>query len=192
MKREIQYHIFIECSKHTDDGYWKCIFEDLAYGRAPYGSNINKGFIYSNYKGKEFSYKIEEKDSLLIYEELRNIFTKKLNLQSIEDKSKNKIDIQEDNIISMDWNTIKKKNIKDYVIEDYVITMMKQFSLTLKQVKKLLSIINIGLTFKKIINEDIVFDKGKIREIKGISFQNKQIQYEIKIYDFTTNSKEYM
>ena len=57
---ELIYPIFLEVCKYADeDIFWKYVFEDLAYGRSPYGTYITKNFMCCNYKGKEFSYKIE-------------------------------------------------------------------------------------------------------------------------------------
>ena len=61
VKKELLYPIFLECSQHADDTFWENIFEDLAYGKAPYGTYISKDFLCCGYKKKEFSYKIEKK-----------------------------------------------------------------------------------------------------------------------------------
>ena len=41
----------------------KYIFEDLAYGKTPYGAYFNKDFLCCSFKGKEFSYKLDFKKS---------------------------------------------------------------------------------------------------------------------------------
>lgn len=186
MKREIVYHIFLECSKHTEDNFWKYIFEDLAYCKPPYGSYISKGFIYCNYKGKEFSYKIEEKDPKVMFEELYILFKKKLGLSSVEDKSKSKVDlndIENENIFSLSWPSIKKKSVKDFIIENYIIEMKSLFSLSIPQTKNLLAVINIAFIFKKLNSEDVTFKDGKILKIKGINFKNKEIIYSLNMYN---------
>ena len=61
IKREIVYPIFLECCQFTDDKFWENVFEDLAYGKTPYGTYISKDFLCCSYKKKEFSYKIEKK-----------------------------------------------------------------------------------------------------------------------------------
>ena len=61
IKREIIYPIFLECCQFTDDKFWENVFEDLAYGKTPYGTYISKDFLCCSYKKKEFSYKIEKK-----------------------------------------------------------------------------------------------------------------------------------
>ena len=93
MKREIIYSIFLECSDFCTDNYWKNIFEDLAYGQAPYGTYISKGFFCCNYKNKEFSYKIEKKDARKLFDDICGL-CKKIGLLSHDDKIQKKIDFQ--------------------------------------------------------------------------------------------------
>ena len=52
----------MECSQFITDKFWENIFEDLAYGKSPYGTYISKGSLTCKYKDKEFIYKIEKKD----------------------------------------------------------------------------------------------------------------------------------
>jgi hypothetical protein len=44
-KREIAYPVFLEACQYTEDAYWENIFEELAYGKAPYGTYISKDFL---------------------------------------------------------------------------------------------------------------------------------------------------
>ena len=60
IKKEIIYPIFLECCQYTTDIFWENVFEDLSYGKTPYGTYITKDFLCCNYKEKEFSYKIEK------------------------------------------------------------------------------------------------------------------------------------
>ena len=73
MKKEIIYPVFLECCQFTIDSFWENIFEDLAYGKTPYGTYINKDFLCCSYKDKEFSYKIERKDSEKLYKDIYNL-----------------------------------------------------------------------------------------------------------------------
>ena len=145
IKKEIRYPIFLECCQYSNDIFWENIFEDLAYGKTPYGTYISKGFLCCNYKDKEFSYKIEQKDSEQLYNDIYLLLAKKLGLLSHQDKLNKKIDFQniEDEIKEgrKNWNSIKKKNSKDLLIENYVITMKNKYFLSMKQSKYLLSII---------------------------------------------------
>lgn len=190
IKKEIIYPIFLECIQYTSDTFWENVFEDLAYSKCPYGTYINKGFLCCNYKDKEFSYKIEKKDSKQLYEDVYNLLAKRLGLLSIRDKLKKKIDFNtiEEELKSnrKNWTHIRKKNIKDLLIENYVIDMKKKYNLTNKQARTLLSNIFIGMIFKVINVKDIIYENGEIKEINGISFENNKIIYEKNMYDIDT------
>ena len=188
IKNEIIFPIFLECLKYCTDLFWENIFEELVYGRSPYGTYISKEFICCSYKGKEFSYKIEKKEPDKIYDEIHDLFLVKLGLLSSKDKVKKKNDfynfekdIKENR--NKSWTSIRKKNIKDIYIENYVIEMKNKYNLTMKQARHLLSMISIGMIFKVISCKDIVYNYGVIEDIKGISFVNKNIIFEKNIYD---------
>ena len=113
VKKEILFPIFLECCQYADDTFWENIFEDLAYGKAPYGTYISKEFLCCGYKKKEFSYKIEKKPAETIYQEVYALLTKRLGLLSYREKVKKKkifTDL-EDSIkdTRKKWVDIKKK-----------------------------------------------------------------------------------
>ena len=195
-KKELIYPFLLECCSHTSDIFWECIFEDLSYGKCPYGTYITKDFFCCNYKNKEFSYKIEKKEPEILYNDIYELLSKKLGLLSHKDKIKKKIDfsILEDEIKEnrKNWSNIRKKNIKDLLIENYVIEMKKKYSLSIKQSRELLSSIFIGMVFKVITVKDIDYSDGIIKNIDGISFKKKQIIFERDIYDFDINITPYI
>ena len=186
--KEIIYPIFLECCQYTPDAFWENIFEDLAYGKTPYGTYINKEYLCCNYKNKEFSYKIEKtKSSRVLYDEIYDLLANKLGILSQREKKKKIIDfhIVEENIKESrkDWANIRKKNVKDILIEDYVIDKKEQHNLSIKQAKYLLSIIFIGIVFKVISSKDIDYSDGKIHNIRGIDFDNKKIIMRKNVYN---------
>ena len=192
IKKEIVYPIFLECCELIEDTFWKNVFEDLAYGKCPYGSYISKDFFCCNYKNKEFSYKIEKKDTNVLYNDIYDLLVKKLGLLSHKDKIKKKVDfVTLENSIKeyrKNWSNIRKKNIKDLLIENYVISMKNKYSLTIKQARNLLSLIFIGMVFKVITVKDIIYEDGIISNIDGISFKNNEVILERDVYDFQINS----
>ena len=191
IKKEIIYPIFIECCQYTNDIFWENIFEDLSYGKTPYGTYISKDFLCCNYKDKEFSYKIEQKDSEQLYNDIYLLLAKKLGLLSQRDKIKKKIDFfnieEELKEGRKNWSSIRKKNIKDLLIENYVIDMKNKYLLSLKQSQYLLSIIFIAMVFKVITVKDIHYENGKIEHIDGIEIKNKQINILRDIYNTETS-----
>jgi len=186
IKKEILYPVFLECLQFINDAFWENIFEDLAYGKTPYGTYINKDFLCCNYKNKEFSYKIEKKDPKTLYNDIYSLLGKKLGILSIRDKTNRQIDFQNiENELKecrKNWANIRKKNIKDLLIERYVLNMKNKYSLSYKQAQTLLSTIFIGLVFKVISVKDIKYSDGNITEIEGISFSNKEFKFEKNIY----------
>ena len=82
-----------------------------------------------------------------------------------------------------EWGNIRKKNIKDLLVERYVIDMKNKYCLTVKQAKYLLSIIFIAIVFKVITPKDIEYSNNKIQNIDGIEFTPKKIIIKRNIYD---------
>ena len=188
INKEIIYPVFLECYQYTPDTFWENIFEDLAYGKTPYGTYIRKEFLCCNYKDKEFSYKIEKiKPSRVLYDEIYSLLANKLGLLSQRDKVNKRTDFHnvEENIKASrkNWSSIRKKNVKDFLIENYVIDMKNKHHLSIKQAKYLLSLIFIAIVFKVISSKDIEYSDGKIHNIEGIDFENKKIVMRKNIYN---------
>lgn len=187
IKKDIVYPIFIECLQFTEDIFWENIFEDLAYGKTPYGTYISKDFLCCKYKKKDFSYKIERKDPKILYEEVYNLLANKLGLLSNTEKIKKKkmINELETNLkhSGKNWVDIKKKNTKETLIELYVAKMKNKYSLSIAQSRYLLSIIFVAMVFKVISNKDIEYENGVIHNIKGIDFIKRQIIVEKDLYN---------
>ena len=179
LNNEIIYPCFLLCREFASNAYWKIIFEDLAYGKCPTGTYISKEFFCCSYKGKEFSYKIEKKEPEILYNEIYNLLYVKLGMNSNQDKQKkrNRILVIESDIIESrkDWSMIRKKNVKDLLIEQYIISMSSKHSLCREKTKHLYSMIYIALSFKLITSKDIEFSNGEITNIKGVEFKNNDI-----------------
>jgi hypothetical protein len=191
VKKEILHPVFLECSQYADDTFWENIFEELAYGKSPYGTYISKDFLCCSYKKKEFSYKIEKKDPETIYKEVYALLSKKLGLLSHREKVKKKkvfTDL-EDSIkdTRKKWSDIKKKNMKELLIELYVTRMKNKHMLSVKQAKYLISIILIAMVFKVITANNIDYSDGRINSIEGIDFAKKQIIIKNDLYSTEVN-----
>jgi hypothetical protein len=85
------------------------------------------------------------------------------------------------------WANIRKKNLKDLLIERYVVDIKKKYLLSIQQAKYLLSIIFIAIVFKVITSKDIEYENGKITNINGIEFENHEIIIKRNIYNFKIN-----
>jgi hypothetical protein len=191
IKKEIIYPVFLECCEFAVDTFWENVFEDLAYGKTPYGTYINKNFLCCSYKNKDFSYKIERKKPKKLYDDIYVLLTKKLGILSQKEKVKKRIDFNntESRIkkFRQDWVNIRKKNIKDLLVQRYVVDMKNKHSLTIKQAKYLLSIIFIAIVFKVITSQDIEYIDGKILNITGIEYSKNKIIIKRDIYNIECN-----
>ena len=195
MTRDLIYPIFIDISKEEEDNFWKYIFEDLAFGICPYGTYINKGFLCCNFKGKEFNYKIDVNDQELCHKNVKNLLKNKLGLNSsldritmLQDFVKSESEIQE--MMNLKWSYIKKKSIKDFLIENYIIRMKQEHSLNEKQVKKLYFYIQTGILFRFITSKDIDYSNGIIQNIEGIEFENNDVIYKKDIEEMENSSNK--
>lgn len=184
IERDIVYPIFLECCNFTDNIFWENIFDNLAYGDSPYGTYISKDFLCCNYKNKKFSYKIENKKSSIIYTEVYNLLKNKLGLMSKLERNNKRLQMDNNlNIKKETWNSIKKKNIKSLLIEQYVIRMKNMYKLSIKKSKYLLSLIYICLLFKVVTNKDIIYENNLILDIKGIEISKNCVKINRNIYD---------
>jgi hypothetical protein len=111
----------------------------------------------------------------------------KLGILSQKEKNKKRVDFHETESkikkYRQTWGNIRKKNIKDLLVERYVIDMKNKYLLSLKQSKHLLSVIFIAIVFKVIVSKDIQYSDGKIQHIDGIEFTKKNIIIKRNIYD---------
>lgn len=178
MKKDLVYPFFLTCIVLCNDTYWKIVFEDLAYGIAPFGVHISRDYLFCNYKGKEFSYKIEEKSPEVLHKEVFSLLSK-FGVQSNLEKQKK---IQEFKTLEKElrekrtnWIDIKKKSIKDFLIEMYVLKIKKEQNLSIQQVHAMLSKIFIGMVFKTISFE---FENGEIVKINGIDYTGESFPEE--------------
>ena len=181
IKKDIIYPIFIECLNFCENKFWLSIFEDLAYGKSPHGTFIHKNFFCCNYKGKEFSYKIEEIEPKNIYSDIFNLLTKRLKILSEEDRKNQILDfIKIENELNDQkydkWSSIKKKSTKDCLIENFIIEKKKCFDLNDKQTKILQKQINLGIIFKTISHKDIILKDGRIEKINDLDFFKKDFK----------------
>lgn len=191
MKREIIYPIFLECSLHATETFWTHIFEDMAYGKMPSGVYINNNFLCCGYKNKEFMYKIERKPIDIFYIEVYTLLHDKLDISSSEDKQRKKVEFSDyENIIKEQhkrWSDIKKKSIKDFLIEMFVVNSKIKYNLSVKCAQKLLVIITLALVFKAITAKDIEYNGTDITDINGIILYENGFDTLFDIYNITAS-----
>jgi hypothetical protein len=158
----------------TEDYFWKNIFEDMAYGICPYGVSIHNGTLYSNIKEKKFSYSFMNKSDDDMFKTIMHHFKSKLNISTSGEYAAIRETLEQNLGISKykTWKEIRKKNIRNILIINYVIRLSKQYQLKLAQTQKLINLFSLGFAFKIITNDDVVYDFTTqcVSEIHGISY----------------------
>ena len=86
------------------------------------------------------------------------------------------------------WSSIRKKNVKELLVELFVTRMKNKYSLTLKKSRYLLSVIFMAMVFKVITSDDIDYSDGMINSIEGIKFTKNNIIIDCDLYDLDTVS----
>ncbi len=90
MPKELLYPCFLACTDYTDDNFWMNVFEELAFGVCPSSTYINKNYIISNTRGKEFVYKINpDLDPETLFWDVYNLLSEKVFPSSLHGKLKN-------------------------------------------------------------------------------------------------------
>lgn len=177
--RKIVYPIFLICRNQVHDLFWKKVFENLAYGEAPKGVTLEQNRLCS--KKKEFDYSFSEKDPDQICQELVNIFSTTFGLKVKSDLSRKKEifeQFQKTNSSRKEedvWGKIKKRSLKENLLQDFVLEMGKKYSLSLEQKRKLHFFLSAGLTFKIFQSSDIQMKNGIIESVRGVEFQPGQL-----------------
>ncbi len=176
--RLITHPIFLACREKTEDLFWKGIFENLAYGKAPRGVYLKGNCLYSVTKKKEFTYNFENQLADKIYTEVFALLTgygvktkgelsrKK---QAFDQYQQTNSTRKSENL----WAKIKKKNVRDDLIQEYVLSCKKEYHLSDEKTKELYFFITTGIVFKIFTGVDVVLAEGYIETIHGVEFHGK-------------------
>jgi len=182
------YPIFLQCIPYCHDPYWDFLFEDMAYGKPPFGTFLNQNYLYCNHKGKEFSYRIDpQKNAEEVYKDVYSILNNKIGMRSELEKRKD-----QDNMMIDLTRKNKKRVIRDSMIEKFLLKQKIKHRYTNNLIRKIFSIIIIGLLFKTITIHDIIYKNEDIISIKGFSFmKNQKVIITKNLYQCYSYAKEY-
>lgn len=175
------YPLIYEASKFTTDDFWKGLFEELSVGKYPKCVYISNNTLYSTNKRKQFTYLLipDDKTPQEIAEELYTLLVNNTNLCSNLDNNNRKAQIQSEKISLKDitkWSAIKKKNIKEQLIVNYVLKMRKVYQLTWTATRHLFNLIHSGFIYHTQLSTDVEFADGEIKSIDGIVY-NEHTKY---------------
>ena len=186
MKKDIIYPIFLKLASNMEDTFWKYIYEDLSYGKCPYGIYLQNEYICCFIRSKEFSYRINEQNPKCC-EEIHHLLKYKAGILS----EKEKIQQKEDFFRKKKTNEKKfmnKKYLRDNLIQNFVLKKGNKFNIKLEHKKNLMSFLNIAFLFKAISVHDLEFKDDEIEYIDGIDFENNKVMIKKKIFSNTSTT----
>jgi len=176
MKNSIQFPLFIEIALRQKNSFWVDVFTNLAHGRAPHGCYITSSsfLVSTSGKGESFSYFFldQSKDASTIGREIIDMLSKKLNFMSMSDRALKLIEFERiKHNLRLDikqavWGGLRKKKIKDQLIETYVLDLKRAQNLPMQKARDLLSVITMNLIFKQIDSDDVALKNARITDIK--------------------------
>ena len=178
MKKEIIHPIFLKLASSMEDTFWKYIYEDLSYGKCPYGIYLQNDYICCFIKGKEFSYRIvETKEDVM--DEIHNLLKKRAGILSDKEKIQQKEDFFQKK--SIQKKNINKKFLRENLIQNFILKKGKQYNIKLEHQKNLISFLYIAFLFKSITINDIHFENSEIVSIDGIEFTDNKISIQKRL-----------
>ena len=175
----LKYPRLLELSLRQENSFWSTIFENLAYGKSPYGCYVtNSHFLVGKNKGCPFTYDLNGINKSLdtLNSEIKHVLTTNLNLMSKGDKilkieTFNRLRQTEiKNFRKQQWQDIRRKSIRDLLLEMFVVKLSKIHSLDSSSSARLISSLIIAFMFKRISNENVKVENFEITDIKGLKF----------------------
>jgi hypothetical protein len=142
--------------------FWINILERLSIGDCPFGTNISNGIL----KYKQNQINLIDTTPCKIIEFYKDIVG--LNIEYIFFKN---------------WKDIKRKTIKDNLIQDFIKRKQVEWNLSQEQTNKLHSTIHLYLTLKFIQPEHVqlIVDKQTyIESIQGFEFTNGNFTFSFQ------------
>ena len=169
------YPIFLQCTSYCIDKFWINIFNNLAYGITPYGSYIYKDTLtYKTKSDKSFSCIIDtDTEPFALYTNVYDLIHTTMGITSPSQRldMSNEFETADDRDRT-DWATIKKKNVKDMLIDLYALKVMNDHGRSMEDTRHLRGFICTAMAFKAITSTDITMMNGRIDSIKGIDFDD--------------------
>lgn len=188
-ERAIIFPLFEECKNYTLDKCWMEWFSNFACNKFPSGVKYDP-------KNRNLILKIENKpmeivglpeDPPQLFNTLMFIMKQKLGMRSTRDLKiqKEQIDhvIKQRNIdLECDFKKIKPAHLKKQLIMNYIISLKQKYGLSSSEYNMAVSTVQLGFQFKAIKVDDVIYEEGEIKDIKGLVFDSKKRKFNLPSY----------
>ena len=144
--------------------FWKVLLERISIGDAPFGTQILDHSLLFTGKKRELHHEISLKTSTV---------------PQVIDFFESIVGLQLQYVYYNSWKEIKRKVIKDNLIQEYVARFQEEYKLNYNQTNYLSSMIHLYITLKRITPQDILLETiqskhgypcTRIRSITGIYY----------------------
>lgn len=174
MGRDIYKDLEI-CKEYTLDEYWTQIFDLCSKGKFPKGMRIineNSLLVTTTKQKKNYQIPCIDDDSHhVLFEFMMGIFKNDLQMKSELDKHRlwntyRETKVEKD--IKM-WKDIKTKNLRQTMLENYVLKLKEEYKLNVNETRHLLNLIKFHLNMGRIPSNSIIIKNGQIDTITSIA-----------------------
>lgn len=191
-KNQIVYPLFYKCLQYIQDPFWYDVFENLSIGKCPSCIYISKNAIFLSNKKKNFLYSIpgDSEDPKAVFNEIKELLINNTPLCSNIDTQNQKKERVKEAVEEDSWFKIRKKNEKELHIIKYVLREKTKYNLDWNKARSLYSLIKLAFIYKTQTSKDIVFEKNKIKSIRGIEYDEQTGMFVNKFIHKTSQTEE--
>lgn len=172
MKKDISYPVFLKIAMQMDDTFWKYIYEDMAYGKCPFGIFLEQNYLCCFIKGKEFSFKMNY-DSPNLIEDIHHMMKEKAEILSEKEKIQKKEKFLRDQ--KKNQSVISKKCSRDNLLQDYILENAKEHEIGIDICRRVINFLFVGFLLKLLDLRHITIHNNHISNIQGIQFEKRKI-----------------
>lgn len=186
MEPDCIYFPFLICSQKCTEIFWKNIFENLAQGKAPYPTKINKTHLYSFVDGYKFTLKYVDMNTDDLYSKVKTIFTDKLGIVPVSNLSLNiQTDFDPDPV-----KNFKRKCNREIMINNFLFKLMNLHKIDIKQIQFLHTYITSSIMLKLLNIDDFEFENNEIVSINAVDIVNGKLRIKRNIEKYFCNDDD--
>jgi|SRR5579885_880454 len=191
-RKEPIHRIFYICSTYTPDEAWSEFLKDCSFGKFPKGVKFEDGAIKCTRKKQSFVQYIPS-DTEKALEVILNVFRDKLGIKTTKEKKSASIKLdkcREESRIK-DWKQASTIALKNALLKHFAEKYVRENYMDEDEHRKLLIILNVGISTKLIQPGDINMINGQIVNIQGLNFNPYNREISLKGYLKTPQQMPY-
>jgi len=177
--KKVQYHIFQALSGYTLDDYWKQLLLACSMGKFPRYVSYKDDLLTHRRGRASSSIPLGTgHDQTVDFKRVIDFF-RSLGLSSLQDNeaARRVVDDKQKTLTAQvynSWKDIKRPQIKEILLGDFVQTLSETLNLTSREHEYLQAQMALAQLFKSINAQTVVMTEGKISEIIGLQVEDDE------------------